>query len=239
MDDKAVLADVIQAGQNLRSGIENLLRGRQSLNAYLASLSLPLAEPPPMEVRCYAQRRFANSPVARSDCQPRPSSFPEDFAWILPESTGSEEHVPHSSPIEEAVAYCQVLAGLASALIIVANVTSGSVSLAIQKVARDLRQPLVNTGVEVALAAAKALNDGKAPAEVAGKLASAKILETIPGEFAPGAIELKATAFVLRLTGVLICLAANERLQFCPCFPDFLSDIGAGLIDHAAGEDGL
>jgi hypothetical protein len=223
------LAEVSAAQRSIRSAIASEVRGRQSLNAYLKSLGLPSIEPP-AEVRQYIERRSPGVGTHESNHDVTQPTFVESFAWILPDPITNDER-RNSSIEQEAVRYCQFLADLASALMVVSNVTSGSVSLAIQKVAASIRKPLVATGVEAANAVVKASNGGNIPSEVAGQLTSERILGMIPGTMAPGSNELKITAFTLRSTGILMCLAANRRLRRCPCFPDFLSDMGVGFID--------
>lgn len=123
--------------------------------------------------------------------------------------------------------FCKALAHLASGLVILANVVTGPISLAIQQVAKQLQAPLVATGVELALAAAKELAGGELKAEVTGQLSAEAILSFVPS----GSHELKATAFLLRLTGVVACIAAGVRpITQCPCCPDGLSDTGSGLL---------
>lgn len=127
--------------------------------------------------------------------------------------------------------FCEVLADLAACLAILANVVTGSISLAIQGIAKNLRAPLIATGTELSLAAAKEFTGGKLRAEVTGQQCAEQILRFDP----IGSTELKVTAFLLRLTGVVTCLIAGIRpVERCPCYPDGLSDVGGAAIGASA-----
>lgn len=146
--------------------------------------------------------------------------------WILPKPTGRP--AGGSPAADRALILCKALADLAKVLALLADVVTGSISLSVQKVAEGLRAPLVATGVELSLAAAKEMAGGEPHPKLTEQLCADAILG-----FA-GSPELKATAFVLRLTGVVTCLAAGVRLTElhtqCPCCPDLLSDAGSAVI---------
>jgi hypothetical protein len=231
VDAPDLLDQIARAIARATGAIGASLETRRMLDRYLESVGLPSLRSGPSDEVINPDMQAA---VILADATTPDQALQSCLSFLenyLPEPIGQTDS--HSSAPSDAVSFCEALAVLAAVLATLANVITGPISLALQSIAKALRAPLVATGAEIALATAKEIAGGEVPGEIMGQISSNKIMDLVPGNLAPGSLELKATAFLLRLTGTIVCLAADRPLAECPCFPDLLSDTGSGVIGSA------